>query len=82
MAELACVKDIGPQYAELLERSGIHSVDQLKNSDPNEVLRLVRKKQDSLQLNIQGNSPGHATVENWVEQARDHKFSESKGEMT
>lgn len=77
MAELVSVKDIGPQYAELLERSGIHSIDQLKNFDPNKLLKLVRKKQDSLKINIQGNSPGHATVAHWIGAARDHKFSAS-----
>ena len=77
MAELVSVKDIGPQYAELLERSGIHSIDQLKNFDPKKLLKLVRKKQDSLKINIQGNSPGHATVAHWIGEARDHKFSAS-----
>lgn len=78
MAELASVKDIGPQYAELLERSGVHSIGQLKSSDPDALLRRVRKKQRSLQVNIQGNSPGHATVEHWIHEARDHRFSESQ----
>jgi predicted flap endonuclease-1-like 5' DNA nuclease len=75
MAELASVHDIGPQYAELLERSGIHSITQLKDSNPNKLLKLVRKKQDSLKINIQGNSPGHATVEHWIAEARDHRFN-------
>jgi predicted flap endonuclease-1-like 5' DNA nuclease len=73
MAELASVKDIGPQYAELLERSGVHTIDQLKSYNPDKLLNLVREKQDSLKVNIQGNSPGHATVENWIDEARDHK---------
>ena len=78
MAELASIKDIGPQYAELLERSGIHSIDQLKNTDSDKLLKLVRGKQESLKINIQGNHPGHAMVEHWIEEARDHKFSESE----
>lgn len=80
MAELASVKDIGPQYAELLERSGVHSIEQLKGYEPKKLLRLVREKEDSLKINIQGNSPGHALVENWIHEARDHRFSASKGE--
>jgi len=80
MAELASVKDIGPQYAELLERSGIHSIDQLKNYNSDKLLKLVRKKQNSLKVNIQGNSPGHALVENWIGQARNHKLSYSEGQ--
>jgi predicted flap endonuclease-1-like 5' DNA nuclease len=76
MAELASVKDIGPQYAELLERSGVHSIGQLQSYEPNKLLRMVNEKQDSLKINIQGNSPGHATVEHWIEEARDHKFTD------
>ena len=75
MAELASVRDIGPQYAELLERSGINSIGQLRRYNPTKLLKLVRKKQDSLKLNIQGNSPGHATVEHWIDEANDHKYS-------
>jgi Domain of unknown function (DUF4332) len=80
MAELSSVKDIGPQYAELLERSGVHSIEQLKGYDPDKLLKRVRKKQESLKVNILGNSPGQATVENWIEGARDHKFSGLEGQ--
>jgi len=77
MSELATIKDIGPQYAELLERSGIHSIGQLKNFNPNKLLKLVREKQNSLKVRIQGNSPGYTLVSHWIAQARDHKFSAS-----
>lgn len=70
MAELTCVKDIGPQYSELIERSGVHNIEQLKACKPNELLKLVREKQDSLNINIQGNTPGHDLVKNWIDQAR------------
>jgi len=80
MAELSSVKDIGPQYAELLERSGVHNIAQLKSYDPDELLKLVRKKQDSLKINIQGNSPGHATVEHWISEAQNHTFNSYEGE--
>ncbi|MBN1792116.1 DUF4332 domain-containing protein [Candidatus Woesearchaeota archaeon] len=75
MAELASINGIGPQYAELLERSGIHSIDQLKSYNANKLLNLVQQKQDSLNINIQGNTPGIPLVENWIDQAREHKFS-------
>lgn len=77
MAELASVHDIGPQYAELLERSGIHSINQLKNYTPTELLKRVQKKQESLDINIQGNVPGHSLVKNWIDEARSHKFGVS-----
>ncbi len=73
MAELASVKDIGPQYSELLERSGVHNIEQLKGSTPNQLLKLVTDKQESLEINIQGNTPGHDLVENWIKQARAHR---------
>jgi len=79
MAELASVKDIGPQYAELLERSGVHTIGQLKSYDTDELLNMVRDKQDSLKIHIQGNTPGPALVENWITEARDHKFTEPEG---
>jgi len=78
MAELASVKDIGPQYAELLERSGVHSIDQLGNYNANDLLSIVRAKENSLKINIQGNTPGPALVENWIEEARDHQYTESE----
>ena len=74
MSELASVKDIGPQYAELLERSGVHSIDQLKDSNPTTLLNLVHHKEDSLKVNIQGNTIGQATVENWIDEARNHEL--------
>jgi predicted flap endonuclease-1-like 5' DNA nuclease len=80
MAELASVNDIGPQYAELLERSGVHSIDQLKRFRPNELLRLIQEKQESLKVKIQGNFPGYASVKNWINQARSHKFAYSGGQ--
>lgn len=75
MAELSSVKDIGPQYAELLERSGVHSVSQLRKYTPNKLLRLVRAKQNSLKVRIQGSPLGLALVSHWITEARDHKFS-------
>ena len=75
MAELSCIKDIGPQYSELLERSGVHSVAQLKKYKATDLLKLIQKKQDSLNINIQGNTPGELLVQNWIKQARSHKKS-------
>ena len=73
MAELISVNGIGPQYAELLERSGIHSIAQLKAETPTKLLAMVRKKQDTLKTNIQGNHLGQATVSQWIEEAKAHK---------
>ena len=77
MAELASVKDIGPQYAELLERSGVHNIEQLKSYNVKNLLNLIQKKQASLKINIQGNVPGKALVENWIDQAKHHNFAQT-----
>lgn len=76
MAELSSIKSIGPQYAELLERSGIHNIKQLKEYDSKKLLDTINRKQDSLEVNIQGNSPGIVTVENWIDQAKSHSINQ------
>jgi predicted flap endonuclease-1-like 5' DNA nuclease len=78
MAELASVKDIGPQYAELLERSGIHSIEQLKNYDAKKLLKLIDAKQDTLKINIQGNHPKNVMVEHWIDSARHHESQKAQ----
>ena len=77
MAELASVKDIGPQYAELLERSGVHNIRQLKMYNVSNLLKLVQKKQASLKINIQGNTPGEPLIQNWITQAKQHTFAKT-----
>jgi len=81
MAELSSVKDIGPQYAELLEQSGIYSIDQLGSYNPDELIKLMNEKQDSLKIDLQGNSADYATVEHWINEARNHQIMESEGEI-
>lgn len=81
MAELASVKGIGPQYAELLDRSGIHSIEQLRKTTPSKLLKLVRDKQNSIETNIQKSHPGPDLVESWIHQANIHKFSEYDTEV-
>ncbi|MFO8015607.1 MAG: DUF4332 domain-containing protein [Candidatus Woesearchaeota archaeon] len=80
MAELASVTDIGPQYSELLERSGVHTIGQLKKYDPNKLLNLVRKKQNSIKVKIQGNIIGYPLVENWIKKARNHRYPGFEGQ--
>lgn len=76
MAELSSVNDIGPQYAELLERSGVHSISDLKKYETGKLLKLIKHKQASLDIKIQGNTPGHDLVANWIHEAKGHqKFS-------
>lgn len=81
MAELMAVKGIGPQYAELLERSGVRSIEALAASDPDDLLKHVQMKQDSIDMSIQGNTPGEAIVASWIDAANDHQtMVAAKGE--
>ncbi|HEV8361129.1 MAG TPA: DUF4332 domain-containing protein [Candidatus Thermoplasmatota archaeon] len=73
MSELIAVKGIGPQYAELLQRSGVGSIAELKASKPEALLASVTRTQDALDIRIQGNAIGHAGVTHWVQAARNHR---------
>jgi predicted flap endonuclease-1-like 5' DNA nuclease len=73
MSELIAIKGIGPQYAELLQRSGVGSIAELKACDPGVLLARVTKTQDALDARIQGNAIGQASVAQWIKAARDHK---------
>ncbi|MDO8556261.1 MAG: DUF4332 domain-containing protein [Nanoarchaeota archaeon] len=72
MAELIAVSGIGPQYAELLQRSGIKSIVQLASSAPKHLLARVRRLQDSLKIKIQGSSLNIELVNRWIKSARNH----------
>lgn len=74
MAELMAVKGIGPQYAELLERSGVKSVRDLAAADSHKLLKRVQKKEESLDVRIQGNTPGNIIVESWIKEANEHQM--------
>ena len=72
MAELIAVKGIGPQYAELLQRSGVGSIAELKASKPEALLASVTRTQGALDIRIQGNTIGQAGVTHWIQAARNH----------
>jgi predicted flap endonuclease-1-like 5' DNA nuclease len=72
-AELMAVRGLGPQYAELLARSGVRGVQDLRDRDPGELLGRIQDKQDELQVRIQGNLVSEHRVASWVEAARDHE---------
>ncbi len=70
--ELTSLNGIGPQYAELLVRSGVTTIADLSEADPANLLRAVNRKQQTLEVNIQGNVIGPKRVAGWIETARDH----------
>lgn len=73
MAELIAVNGIGPQYAELLVRSGTRSIAQLREADAQELAARIVRTQTDATVRIQGNTIGATSVEAWVRAARDHK---------
>lgn len=73
-AELMAVSGIGPQYAELLERSGVRSIEDLATAKPKALLRHVQEKQSSIDANIQGNTPGEPIVSSWIDAANEHQI--------
>ena len=77
MAELASIRDVGPKYAHLLDRAGVHSIDQLKNSNPKRLAQRVQHEQEAANLNQPGVAPGEARVSAWINEARAHDTGES-----
>lgn len=73
MAELMRVKGIGKQFAELLVRSGITSIDELKAQKPKQLAELVNAKMESLDVTIQGAGVSEKRAGNWIKAARQMK---------
>lgn len=71
-AELMALNGVGPQYAELLVRSGITTIDELARQDAENLQTQLNDKEDSLNVSIQGNPPTERRVQRWIMQARDH----------
>jgi nucleotidyltransferase/DNA polymerase involved in DNA repair len=74
MAELIAINGVGPQYAELLQRSGIGSIAELKGCDADSLLLRLTQARNLLDVNVQGNIIGHASVAHWIQAAKDHKW--------
>lgn len=71
-AELMALDEVGPQYAELLVRSGVTSIEELKRQDPAELLKKIERKQDELEVRIQGNPPTERRIRRWIDAAENH----------
>ncbi len=70
--ELTSLTGIGPQYAELLARTGLTTISDLAEADPAAVLKEVNAKQGKLDVSIQGNVIGPKRVAAWIQTAREH----------
>ncbi len=76
MAELMRVKGIGKQFAELLVRSGVTSIDDLREQKPKQLSELVNAKMESLDTTIQGAGVSQKRAGNWIQAARKMKKTE------
>lgn len=72
MSELMAVKGIATQYAELLVRSGVRTIAELRAENEADLLARVTKVQDGLETRIQGNDMGLARVSGWIRAAVAH----------
>lgn len=71
-AELMALDEVGPQYAELLARSGVTSIEELRDEEPADLLEKIESKQDALDVRIQGNVQSERRTKRWIEAARNH----------
>lgn len=71
-AELMAVSGLGPQYAELLERSGVEGIEDLARREADELLESINAKDEELEINIQGSKVTKARVEGWIQLAQEH----------
>lgn len=72
MAELMAVKGIGPQYAELLVRMGIRTIEKLRHESPDHLAKAVSRFEGRREHRIQGNNVGEKTTAAWIEAANAH----------
>lgn len=68
MADLMRISGIGPQYAELLEQSGVDTVKELRTRNFENLAEKMREINEQKQL--ARTSPAPSLVEQWVDQAK------------
>lgn len=71
-AELMALNGVGPQWAELLVRSGIRSIPELEVWEPDPLFNAVTDKQEELDVRIQGSKLTEDRVATWIQQAAEH----------
>lgn len=72
MAELMAVTGIGKQYAELLVRADVSSIDQLSAETPQPLLARIQRLEAQQSNRIQGNTIGTKIVQSWINAAQSH----------
>ena len=72
MAELMAVNGIGKQYAELLVRADVSSIDELCAETAQPLLTRIHKLEQHQGNRIQGNTIGIKVVTSWINAAQAH----------
>lgn len=72
MAELMAVTGIGKQYAELLVRAQVSSIDELCAETAQQLLARIHKLEKHRGNRIQGNTIGTKVVQSWINAAQAH----------
>jgi len=69
MADMMRISGVGPQYAELLEASGVDTVKELQHRD---AANLAAKMAEvNTEKNLANAVPAETVIEKWIEQAKD-----------
>jgi predicted flap endonuclease-1-like 5' DNA nuclease len=68
MADLMRISGIGPQYAELLEASGVDTVKELRTRNPQNL--SDKMKTVNREKKLKRSVPAHSMVEHWVDSAK------------
>lgn len=69
MADLVRLDGVGKQYAEVLARVGVASIDDLSRRSPKELAEAAVKDQESVGVTIQKNPITEKRVKGWVKEA-------------
>ena len=72
MADLFRVKGIGSEYAELLEKSGVDTVKELRTRNPENLVAKMKSVNSSGRPLVRS-LPGLKNVESWVKHAKQLK---------
>ncbi len=68
MADLMRINGIGGQYAELLEKSGVDTVKELRNRNAENL--VFKMEEVNSEMNLVNKTPALSQVEDWINEAK------------
>jgi hypothetical protein len=71
MADLFRVSGIGGEYAELLKKSGVDTVKELRNRNPENLLSKMTEVNSAGAKQLVRSLPGLKAVQSWVQHAKE-----------